>query len=336
MGAEFLRLYPSTNILVTTKKDFQKQNRRRFVSRIATGSYDAIIIGHSQFEKIPISKERQERMLNYQIEQMTYAIEQTKRERGENWSIKQMEKFKKGFESELKRLLDESKKDDVINFEELGIDSMFVDEAHYYKNCAVFSKMRNVAGIGNSRAKKASDMLMKCQYIHEINEGRGVIFATGTPISNSMTEMYVMQRYLQNHELERRGIHHFDAWAASFGEVVSSLELSPEGTGYRFRSRFSKFTNLPELMTLFKNIADVQTSDMLKLTVPKLKEDKYNLVSSEPNEFTQDEMQNYVVRTERIRNGMVDPSSDNMLKVTNEARLLGTDPRLIDKNQILK
>lgn len=334
MGAEFLRLYPSANILVTTKKDFQKQNRRRFVSRIATGAYDAIIIGHTQFEKIPISKERQEKMLNYQIDQMTYAIEATKRERGENWSIKQMEKFKKSLESELKRLLDESRKDDVINFEELGIDTMFVDEAHYYKNCAVFSKMRNVAGISNTRAKKASDMLMKCQYIHEINEGRGVIFATGTPISNSMTEMYVMQRYLQNHELERRGIQHFDAWAASFGEVVSSLELAPEGTGYRFRSRFSKFTNLPELMTLFKNIADVQTADMLKLPIPKLKEDKYILVSSNPSEFIKYEMENYVERAERIRNGMVDPSVDNMLKITNEARLLGTDPRLINKEAI--
>jgi N12 class adenine-specific DNA methylase len=330
MGAEFLRLYPSANILVTTKKDFQKQNRRKFVSRIATGAYDAIIIGHSQFEKIPISKERQERMLNYQIEQITFAIEQTKRERGENWSIKQMEKFKKGLESELKALLDASRKDDVINFEELGIDCMFVDEAHYYKNCAVFSKMRNVAGISNTRAKKASDMLMKCQYIQETNNGRGVIFATGTPISNSMTEMYVMQRYLQNHELERRGIHHFDAWAASFGEVVSSLELAPEGTGYRFRSRFSKFTNLPELMTLFKNIADVQTSDMLKLPIPKLKDDRYIIAASEPNEFVQDTMMEFVERAERIRNGMVDPSIDNMLKITNEARLLGTDPRLLD------
>lgn len=332
MGAEFLRLYPSANILVTTKKDFQKQNRRRFVSRIATGAYDAIIIGHSQFEKIPISKERQERMLNYQIEQMTYAIEQTKKERGENWSIKQMEKFKKGLESELKTLLDASKKDDVINFEELGIDCMFVDEAHYYKNCAVFSKMRNVAGVSNTRAKKASDLLMKCQYIHEVNDGRGVIFATGTPISNSMTEMYVMQRYLQNHELERRGIHHFDAWAASFGEVVSSLELAPEGTGYRFRSRFSKFTNLPELMTLFKNIADVQTADMLQLPIPKLKNDKYIMAASEPNEYIQDMMMEFVERAERIRSGMVDPSSDNMLKITNEARLLGTDPRLLDIN----
>lgn len=330
MGAEFLRLYPSANILVTTKKDFQKQNRRRFVGRIATGDYDAVIIGHSQFEKIPISKERQEKMLNNQIEQMTSSLQQMRREQGGSWSVKQMEKFKKGLESELKTLLDGSKKDDVINFEELGIDRIFVDEAHYYKNCAVFSKMRNVAGIGNSRAKKASDMMMKCQYIQEINNGKGVIFATGTPISNSMTEMYVMQRYLQNHELEKRGIHHFDAWAANFGEVVSSLELAPEGTGYRFKNRFAKFTNLPELMTLFKNIADVQTADMLKLPVPKLKEDKYILVSSKPNDFIKSEMENYVERAERIRNGMVNSSVDNMLKITNEARLLGTDPRLID------
>lgn len=334
MGAEFLRLYPSANVLVTTKKDFEKQNRRKFISRIATGAYDAVIIGHSQFEKIPISKERQEKILNDQIWQITDAIEQIKRERGENWSIKQMEKFKKGLESELKRLIDDANKDDVINFEELGIDTMYVDEAHFYKNCAVFSKMRNVAGISNTRAKKSSDMLMKCQYIQEINEGRGVIFATGTPISNSMTEMFVIQRYLQNHELKRQGIEHFDAWAASFGEVVSSLELAPEGTGYRFRSRFSKFTNLPELMTLFKNIADIKTPDMLNLPIPKLKDNKYILEASEPSEFTKYEMKNYVDRAEKIRSGSVEPSVDNMLKITNEARLLGTDPRLIDINAI--
>ncbi|TYQ17827.1 UNVERIFIED_CONTAM: N12 class adenine-specific DNA methylase [Acetivibrio alkalicellulosi] len=330
MGAEFLRLYPSANVLVSTKKDFEKQNRRKFISRIATGSYDAVIMGHSQFEKIPISKERQEKMLNDQIWQITDAIEQIKRERGENWSIKQMEKFKKGLESELKRLMDDAKKDDVINFEELGIETIYVDEAHFYKNCAVFSKMRNVAGISNTRAKKSSDMLIKCQYIQEINEGRGVIFATGTPISNSMTEMFVIQRYLQNHELKRHGIEHFDAWAANFGEVVSSLELAPEGTGYRFRSRFSKFINLPELMTLFKNIADVKTPDMLNLPVPKLKDKKYILIASNPSEFTKHEMKNYVDRAERIRAGSVDPTEDNMLKITNEARLLGTDPRLID------
>jgi len=331
-GAEFLRLYPSANILVATKKDFEKQNRRRFVSRIATGDYDAIIIGHSSFEKIPISGERQEKTLKGQISEITYAIREAKQQRGENWNIKQMEKFKKNLEAELKRLMDESRKDDVIDFEQLGIDCMFVDEAHYYKNCAVFSKMRNVAGISNTRAKKSMDMLMKCQYINEINGGRGVVFATGTPISNSMTEMFVMQRYLQNHELHMRNLHHFDAWAAMFGEVVSSLELAPEGNGYRFRSRFAKFNNLPELMALFKNVADIQTADMLNLPVPKLKDGKYTLVASEPSEFTQEEIKRYGERSERIRNGGIDPSSDNMLKITTEARLLGTDPRLIDPN----
>lgn len=331
-GAEFLRLYPSANILVATRKDFEKQNRRRFVSKIATGDYDAVIIGHSSFEKIPISKERQEAMLRNQILEITYAIKEAKQQRGENWNVKQMEKFKKNLEAELKRLLDESRKDDVIDFEQLGIDCTFIDEAHYYKNCAVFSKMRNVAGISNTRAKKAMDMLLKCQYINEINNGRGVVFATGTPISNSMTEMFVMQRYLQNDELHIRNLHHFDGWAAMFGEVVSSLELSPEGNGYRFRSRFAKFNNLPELMGLFKNVADVQTADMLNLPVPKLKDGKYSLIASEPTEFTMDEIASYGDRAERIRNGQVDPSTDNMLKITTEARLLGTDPRLIDPN----
>lgn len=331
-GAEFLRLYPSANILVATKKDFERQNRRKFVSKIATGDYDAIIIGHSSFEKIPISKERQESMLNNQISEITYAIKDAKQQRGENWNIKQMEKFKKNLEAELKRLMDESRKDDVIDFEQLGIDCMYVDEAHYYKNCAVFSKMRNVAGISNTRAKKSMDMLLKCQYINEINDGRGVVFATGTPISNSMTEMFVMQRYLQNHELHLRNLQHFDSWAAMFGEVISSLELAPEGNGYRFRSRFAKFNNLPELMGLFKNVADIQTADMLMLPIPKLKYDKYTLVASEPSEFALEEIADYGERAVRIRNGQVDPSVDNMLRITTEARLLGTDPRLIDPN----
>ena len=285
IGSEFLRLYPSANILVTTKKDFQKKNRQKFISRIATGDYDAVIMGYTQFEKIPISKERQERMINDQIDEITHSINEAKFSRGENWSIKQMEKFKKSLETELKKLNDASRKDDLINFEELGIDALFVDEAHYYKNCAVFSKMRNVAGISNTAAKKSSDMLMKCQYIQEINNGKGIVFATGTPISNSMTEMYVMQRYLQPNTLKERGINHFDEWAANFGEVVSSLELTPEGTGYRIRNRFSKFTNLPELMSMFKNVADTQTADMLNLPVPRLKEGQYKLISSEPSEF---------------------------------------------------
>lgn len=328
IGSEFLRLYPSANILVTTKKDFQKTNRRRFVSRIATGAYDAVIIGHSQFQKIPVSKERQEEMIRRQIQDISYSIEQVKQSNGENCSIKQMEKLKLSLNAEMKRLHD-SPKDDVINFEELGIDAMYVDEAHYFKNCAVFSKIRNVAGISNTRAKKASDMLMKTQYIQEINKGRGVVFATGTPISNSMTEMYVMQRYLQNKELEERNIHHFDAWAAQFGEIVSSLELAPEGTGYRYKSRFGKFTNLPELMTIFKNMADIKTPDMLSLPVPKLKNGKYKLISSERSEFTEEIMEEFVERASNIRNGTVDPRVDNLLKITNEARLLGLDPRLL-------
>ncbi len=328
IGSEFLRLYPSANILVTTKKDFQKSNRRRFVSRIATGAYDAVIMGHSQFEKIPVSKERQEEMIHRQINDISAAIADAKRSNGENWSIKQMEKLKLSLTAEIKRLHD-SPKDDVINFEELGVDCIYVDEAHYFKNCAVFSKIRNVAGIFNTRSKKSMDMLMKTQYIQEINQGRGVIFATGTPISNSMSEMYVMQRYIQNKELEARGIHHFDAWAAQFGEVVSSLELAPEGTGYRYKSRFAKFTNLPELMTIFKNMADVKTADMLKLPIPKLKGDGHKLVSSDASEFTKEIMESFVERASDIRNGLVDPRTDNMLKITNEARLLGLDPRLL-------
>lgn len=328
IGSEFLRLYPSANILVTTKNDFQKSNRRRFVSRIATGAYDAIIMGHSQFEKIPVSKERQEDMMQRQIDDLSYAITDAKRSNGENWSIKQMEKLRLSLTAEIKRLHD-SPKDDVINFEELGVDALYLDEAHFFKNCAVFSKIRNVAGISNTKAKKSSDMLMKTQYIQEINKGRGVVFATGTPISNSMTEMYVMQRYLQNKELEQRGIHHFDAWAAQFGEVVSSLELAPEGTGYRYKSRFAKFTNLPELMTIFKNMADVRTPDMLNLPVPKLKDGKCKLIDSECSEFTKGIMESFVERASDIRNGNVDPRIDNMLKITNEARLLGLDPRLL-------
>lgn len=328
IGSEFLRLYPSANILVTTKKDFQKSNRQRFVSRIATGAYDAVIIGHSQFEKIPVSKERQEEMIRRQIQDISHSIEQVRKSNGQNWSIKQMEKLKLSLTAEMKRLHD-SPKDDVVNFEELGIDAAYVDEAHYFKNCAVFSKIKNVAGISNTRAKKASDMLMKTQYIQELNNGRGVVFATGTPISNSMTEMYVMQRYLQNKELEQRNIHHFDAWAAQFGEVVSSLELAPEGTGYRYKSRFAKFTNLPELMTIFKNMADIKTPDMLRLPVPKLKEGKYKLISSECSDFIKEVMEEFVERASDIRNGNVDPRVDNMLKITNEARLLGLDPRLL-------
>lgn len=331
MGAEFLRLYPSANILIATKKDFQKENRKRFISKIATGDYDAIILGHTQFERLPLSIERQTMMMERQIDEMTHAINQMKEDRGSRASIKQIESQRKKLETELKRLLD-SPKDNIVNFEELGVDTIIVDEAHYYKNCAVFSKMQNVAGINNTNSKKAQDMLMKTEYINEINNGRGIVFATGTPISNTMTEMYVMQRYLQNHKLREIELYHFDAWASNFGEVVSSLELAPEGTGYRMKNRFSKFKNLPELMTLFKEIADVQTPDMLKLPVPELKNNAYRIEVAESNEFTKEVMDEFVLRAEAIRSGSVDPSIDNMLKITNQARLLGTDPRLLDIN----
>lgn len=329
IGNDFIKLYPAANILVATKADFEPLNRKTFISKIATGDYDAVILGFTQFERIPISPEREQAMLEEQVSQAKAAIERIKEENGENWSIKQMEKFKKSLETELLTLRS-SDRDNVIYFEELGIDALFVDEAHYFKNCAVFSKMRNVAGISTSKAKKSTDMLMKCQYLQEVNGGRGVVFATGTPVSNSMTELYVMQRYLQNDKLKERGIEHFDAWAANFGEVISSLELAPEGTGYRFKNRFAKFTNLPELMSMFREIADVQLPDMLKLPIPKLRNGKYNIIVSEPNEFIRKRMATFADRAEAIRDGSVKPFIDNMLKVTNEARLLGTDPRLLD------
>lgn len=329
MGAEFLRLYPSANVLVTTKKDFEKSNRQRFVSRIATGNYDAVIIGHSQFEKIPVSVERQAAMIESQIESARATIADIMAQNGEHWVIKQQEKFVANMEAQLKAMLDDRKKDDVINFEQLGVDCMYVDEAHNYKNCAIFTKMSNVAGISQTKAKKSMDMLMKCQYIQEQNP-TGVIFATGTPISNTMAEMYVMQRYLQPQQLNACGIEHFDAWAAQFGEVVSSLELAPEGTGYRMRNRFAKFVNLPELMTMFREVADVQTADMLQLPVPTLKDGQYELIAAEPTEFIRQVMDSFATRAERIRNGIVKSNEDNMLKITNEARLLGTDQRLID------
>lgn len=329
IGSDFLYLYPSANILITSQKDFEKQNRKRFLARIATGDYDAIVMPYSIFEKIQVSPERQERHIREQIDDITAEIDREKQKRGEQWTVKRMEAFKKGLEADLKRLLDSSKKDDLINFEELGIDYLFVDEAHYYKNCSIYSKMRNVAGISNSRARKASDMLMKGQYLQEINNGRGVVFATGTPVSNSMTELFVMQRYLQNGELAKRGIDQFDAWAAMYGEVKSSLELAPEGTGYRIRSRFAKFSNLPELMTMFRMIADIQTADMLMLPVPALRGGKPTVITAEPTAFTKQKIAEFGERAVKIRD-RIDPSIDNMLKITNEGRLLGTDPRCIN------
>jgi len=331
-ASEFLRLYPSADILVATERDFEKSRRQQFISRIATGDYDCIIMSHSQFEKIPISAERRERMLNEQIDQISYAIEETKDKNGERWTVKQMEAQKKKLSEQLKSLADEERKDDLITFEELGIDCLMVDEAHNYKNLAIFSKINNVSGISNSGAKKSTDMQLKCQYINEINPGRGIIFATGTPISNTMCEMYVMQSYLQQDTLEQMGIYHFDSWAANFGEVTTALELTVEGSGFRMKSRFNKFTNLPELMNMFKQVADVQTQDMLDLYVPKLRGGNYIIVESEPDWYVRQVMEDFVVRAERIRNGGVDSSVDNFLKITHEARLLGTDARLLDKD----
>lgn len=331
-ASEFLRLYPSANILVATERDFEKSRRKQFISRIATGDYDCIIMSHSQFEKIPISAERKERMLQAQIDEIAYAIDDMKSQNGEQWTIKQMESQKKKLQEQMSALADESRKDDLITFEELGIDSIMVDEAHAFKNLAIFSKMNNVSGISSSGAKKATDMQLKCQYISEINGNRGIVFATGTPISNTMCEMYVMQLYLQKPALEQMGIYHFDAWAANFGEVTTALELTVEGSGFRFKSRFNKFTNLPELMNIYREVADVQTADMLDLDVPALRGGKAIIVESEPDWYVKQVMEDFVVRAERIRNGGVDPSVDNFLKITHEARLLGTDARLIDKD----
>ncbi len=330
-ASEFLRLYPSANILVATERDFEKSRRKQFISRIATGDYDCIIMSHSQFEKIPISAERRIRMLDAQVDEISYAIEEMKENNGERWTVKQMESKRKKLKEQIQSLADESRKDNLITFEELGIDSIMVDEAHAFKNAAIFSKMNNVAGISSNGAKKSMDMQMKCQYLTEINNGRGIVFATGTPISNTMCEMYVMQRYLQKEALEQMGLHHFDSWAANFGEVTTALELTVEGSGFRFKSRFNKFTNLPELMNIFREVADVQTSDMLNLDVPDLRGGKPIIVESEPDGYVQSVMEDFVVRAERIRSGGIDPSEDNFLKITHEARLLGTDARLLDR-----
>ena len=324
-GQEFLQLYPSANVLVTTKKDFETANRKKFCSRIATGDYDAIIISHSQFEKIPMSVERQVTIIQKQIEDITLGIQDLKNNNGERFSIKQMEKTKKGLETRLAKLNDTSRKDDVVTFEELGVDRIFVDEAHYYKNLFLYTKMRNVGGIAQTEAQKSSDLFMKCRYLDELTGGKGVIFATGTPISNSMVELYTMQRYLQYSELEKRHLQQFDAWASTFGETVTAIELSPEGTGYRAKTRFAKFFNLPELMALFKEVADIQTSEMLNLPVPKA---NYHNVVIEPSEIQKELVKDLSERAEKIRNRMVDSSVDNMLKITNDGRKLALDQRL--------
>jgi N12 class adenine-specific DNA methylase/adenine-specific DNA methylase len=325
-ASEFLRLYPSANVLVATKKDFEPANRKKFCARIATGDYDAVIIGHSQFERIPVSQERQERLLRSEIEDITEGINQLKRSSGERFSIKAMEKTKKSLEAKLKKLLD-SPKDDVVTFEELGVDRLFVDEAHSHKNLYYHTKMQNVAGLSSAEAQKSSDMYMKCRYMDELTGSRGVVFATGTPVSNSMTELYTMQRYLQHDTLERLGLSHFDSWAANFGETVTALELAPEGTGYRARTRFSKFFNLPELMNLFREVADIKTADQLNLPTPEV---MYHNEVSQPTEIQKKLVQELSERATKVHARMVDPSEDNMLAITNDGRKLGLDQRVVN------
>ena len=320
MGTEFLRLYPQANVLVADKESFQKENRRRFVSRITTGNYDAVIMGHSQFQKIPMSKEMRKHLMEEQIERIVAAIDAAKAEEGKAWTVKQMEGKRKKIEEKIEALNNESAKDHVVDFEDLGVDALFVDEAHAYKNLEIFTKMSNVAGIGGGGSQRAMDMRLKIQYINNINNGRGVVFATGTPISNSMTELYVMQLYLQEEELRRHGLVHFDDWANMFGEVTTTLELAPEGSGYRMKTRFNKFVNLPELMTMFKEFADVQLAEMLKLPVPKLRGEKCIIVESEASEYVKECMETFVKRAEEIRSGRVDPQTDNMLKLTEIGR----------------
>lgn len=326
-ASEYLQLYPSANILVATKKDFETKNRKKFCGRIATGDYDAVIIGHSQFEKIPMSIERQRAILEQQLDEVLEGIAELKRNRGDNFSIKQLERTKKTVKQRLDKLNDQSRKDDVVTFEELGVDRIFIDEAHYYKNLAAFTKMRNVGGISQTEAMKSSDLYMKCRYLDELTGGRGVVFATGTPISNSMVEMYTMQKYLQYSTLKRNDLIHFDAWASTFGETVTAIELSPEGTGYRAKTRFAKFYNLPELMSMFKETADIQTADMLNLPVP---EAHYHNIVLKPSEAQKKMVEGLSDRAERVRNKMVDSSTDNMLLITNDGRKLALDQRLMN------
>ena len=326
-ASEYLQLYPSANILVATKKDFETKNRKKFCGRIATGDYDAVIIGHSQFEKIPMSLERQRAILQQQLDEVLDGISELKKNRGDNFSIKQLERTKKTVKQKLDKLNDQSRKDDVVTFEELGVDRIFIDEAHYYKNLAAFTKMRNVGGISQTEAMKSSDLYMKCRYLDELTGGRGVVFATGTPISNSMVEMYTMQKYLQYGALRRNDLLHFDAWASTFGETVTAIELSPEGTGYRAKTRFAKFYNLPELMAMFKETADIQTADMLKLPVP---EAHYHSVVLKPSKTQKEMVASLSERAERVRNKMVDSSVDNMLLITNDGRKLALDQRLMN------
>ena len=326
-AAEYLQLYPAANILVATKKDFETKNRKKFCGRIATGDYDAVIIGHSQFEKIPMSIERQRAILEQQLDEITEGIADLKRNRGEKFSVKQLEKSKKAVKQKLDKLNDQSRKDDVVTFEELGVDRLFIDESHYYKNLYLYTKMRNVGGIAQTEAQKSSDLFMKCRYLDEITGGRGTVFATGTPISNSMVELYTIQRYLQYNTLQRNGLQHFDAWASTFGETITAVELTPEGTGYRAKTRFAKFYNLPELMAMFKEVADIKTSDMLDLPVP---EAKYHNIAVKPSEMQKEMVAALAERAEAVRGGGVDSSVDNMLKITNDGRKLALDQRMLN------
>ncbi len=327
-SAEFLQLYPSANILVATKKDFEKRNRKKFCGRIATGDYDAVIIGHSQLEKIPLSIERQKAVLQEQLDEIVDGIADAKAAKAERFTVKQLEKTKKAIKLKLDKLNDQSRKDDLVTFEELGVDHLFVDEAHNYKNLFLVTKMRNVAGLAQTEAQKSSDLFMKCRYLDEMTGGRGVVFATGTPISNSMTELYTLQRYLQYEALRGQGLQHFDAWASTFGETVTSIELAPEGTGYRAKTRFARFYNLPELISMFKTVADIQTADMLDLPVP---ETEYHNVVIKPSEHQREIVAELAERAEKVRNGMVDATEDNMLKITNDGRKLALDQRLISE-----
>lgn len=327
IGREFMQLYPSANIMVADKKDFEPKNRKRFIGKIATGEYDAVVIGHTQFEKIPMSKEYQEKHIQDQIDEIINYVEEYKHDRNQNFTVKQLEKTKKKLETRLEKLNDDFKKDDVITFEELGVDKLFIDEAHSYKNLYLYTKMRNVAGIGQSEAFKSSDMFMKCRYMDEMTNGKGIVFATGTPVSNSMTELYTMQRYLQYDNLKKNNLEHFDSWASTFGETQSAFELSPEGTGYRVKTRFSKFYNLPELMSMFKEVADIQTADMLNLPTP---EAHYEVIKTLPSEEQKEILKSLSERADDVRNRVVEPDEDNMLKITNDGKKLALDQRLIN------
>lgn len=326
-GADILTLYPNAKVLVATKKDFEKKNRKRFLSRIATGDYDLIVIGHSQFEKVPMSIERQQTILQRQLDEIIEGISELKYQRGQNFTVKQLEKAKKSIQAKLDKLNDQSRKDDIVTFEELGVDRLFIDEAHYFKNLFLYTKMRNVGGIAQTEAQKSSDLFMKTQYLDEITGSRGVVFATGTPISNSMVELYTMQRYLQYNTLCRHDLQHFDAWASTFGETITAIELTPEGSGYRPKTRFAKFYNLPELMSMFKEVADIQTADMLKLPVP---EAEYKNIAVKPSDIQSEMVKSLSERAEKVRNGGVDSSQDNMLLITNDGRKLALDQRMID------